>query len=70
MNTLIEIVVNGFSEKVPKDSSIAFLIEHFKEFDSALIVEHNGRFVYARSYPQTVVKEGDTIEFFNPNIGG
>jgi len=43
------IIVNGMSEEVPENATLAFLIELFKEADPALIVEHNGRFVYPSS---------------------
>lgn len=66
----ISITVNGFKEKVPENASISFLITHFKEGDSDLIVEYNGRFVYPDKYSTTVVSEGDIIEFINPNFGG
>jgi hypothetical protein len=36
------------SEEVPENATLAFLIEHFKEADPALIVEHNGRYVYSQ----------------------
>ncbi|MDM8549833.1 MoaD/ThiS family protein [Desulfobacterales bacterium HSG2] len=64
------IIVNGFKEKVPVNSSISFLIAHFKEGDADLIVEHNGRFVYPDKYSAVVVSEGDSVEFINPNFGG
>ncbi len=65
----ISITVNGFEEKVPENASISFLITHFKEEDSNLIAEHNGRFVYPDKY-SAIVSEGDIIEFINPNFGG
>lgn len=70
MNKEINIIVNGHEEKVPKDSFISFLISHFEEGDTDLIVEHNGRFVYPDKYSASVVSEGDRIEFINPNFGG
>lgn len=69
-NKKIGIIVNGFKEKVPESASVSFLIEHFKEGDSDLIVEHNGRFVYPDKYSELAVSEGDIIEFINPNFGG
>jgi thiamine biosynthesis protein ThiS len=70
MNDTMEIAVNGHKETVPGSSSLYALIHHFKEYDGDLIVEHNGRFVYPRKYAETIVREGDAIEFINPNIGG
>jgi thiamine biosynthesis protein ThiS len=70
MNDTLEIIVNGNKETVPGLSTLLFLIQHFKEYDGDLIVEHNGRFVYPREYAEVAVRQGDTIEFINPNIGG
>jgi len=70
MNREIAIIVNGFRENIPENSSISALIAHFGEGDSDLIVEHNGRFVYSHQYPKIMVSEDDRIEFINPNFGG
>jgi sulfur carrier protein ThiS len=51
-------------------SNISLLIQHFQEYDTDLIVEHNGRFVYPNQYAGVVLKQGDRIEFINPNFGG
>lgn len=70
MNDTIEITVNGQKETVPGFSTISSLIHHFKEYDTDLIVEYNGRFIYPREYNEITVREGDRIEFVNPNFGG
>jgi thiamine biosynthesis protein ThiS len=70
MKDVIEITVNGLTEKVPADSAIADLIEQFGERDPHLIVEHNGRFVFAQEYDTQTVSKGDRIEFINPDFGG
>ncbi len=70
MNKKITVMVNGFTEKIPAQVSIGFLIAYFKEGDGDLIVEHNGRFVWPHEYENTLVSEGDRIEFINPNFGG
>jgi thiamine biosynthesis protein ThiS len=66
----IEIIINGLKEKVPEKSTISFLIKHLNERDAHLIVEYNGRFLYPQKYDETVVGEGDQIEFINPDFGG
>jgi thiamine biosynthesis protein ThiS len=66
----ISIMVNDFPERVPIHSSLEALIEHFGEADPDLIVELNGRFVYARAYASTIIRKGDRLEFINPNFGG
>jgi thiamine biosynthesis protein ThiS len=70
MSNKIAIIVNGLPETVPENISVADLITCFKEGDTDLIVEHNGRFVYPSQYLTTTVSGGDRIEFINPNFGG
>lgn len=70
MNRTIEIVINGHRETVPASATLSTLIDLFKEYDGNLIVERNGRFVYPRYYTETIVQNGDIIEFINPNFGG
>jgi len=70
MGRTIHITVNGMTEEVPERATLAFLIELFKEADPALIVEHNGRFVYLHQYGATTVAENDRVEFIHPDFGG
>ncbi len=70
MGDMITIILNGFEEKVPSNSTIAAIIELFEERDAHLIVEHNGRFVYPKDYGLVTVKNGDRVEFINPSFGG
>ena len=70
MGRTIRITVNGMSEEVPENATLAFLIEHFKEADPALIVEHNGQFIYPRHYVATTVTDNDRVEFIHPDFGG
>jgi thiamine biosynthesis protein ThiS len=66
----IRITVNGMDEEVPEDATLAVLIEHFQEMEPALIVEHNGRFVFPRQYGTTKVSQDDRVEFIHPDFGG
>ncbi len=70
MARTIHITVNGMSEEVPEDATLSFLIEHFHEADPALIVEHNGQYVYAQQYGTIRVSENDRVEFIHPDFGG
>jgi sulfur carrier protein len=70
MGHTIRIIVNGMNEEVPGNATLAFLIGHFKEADPALIVEHNGRYVYPQQYDATTVTENDRVEFIHPDFGG
>lgn len=70
MKGTIRIIVNGMEEQVPEGATLAFLIDHFQEKDPALIVEHNGRFVFPKDYRTTTVSPKDRVEFINPDFGG
>jgi thiamine biosynthesis protein ThiS len=70
MNSTIEIIINGFPEKVLEGTTISDLVIRFGEGDVDLIVEHNSRFIYPRNYGDIIVSKGDRIEFINPNFGG
>ena len=70
MGGTIHIRVNGMDEEVPENATLAFLIEHFHEADPALIVEHNGRYVYASQYSTRSVSQDDRVEFIHPDFGG
>lgn len=64
------IEINGFKETVPEGATISDLIERFEEQDIDLIVEYNGRFLYAHKWPVTIISADDSIEFIHPNFGG
>ena len=61
------LVWNGF---VPENATLEILIERFQEADPALIVELNGRYIYAREYSTTRVSQDDRVEFIHPDFGG
>lgn len=67
---MIEIILNDLPQQVPANTSLEALIRDLGEADPDLIVELNGRFVYARDYATTFVTAGDRLEFINPNFGG
>ena len=70
MGRTIHITMNGMTEEVPENATIEFLIKRFQEADPALIVEHNGRYVYASQYSTTRVSQDDRVEFIHPDFGG
>ena len=70
MGRRIRIILNGFPETVPENTTISDLIDRFEENDGDLIVEHNGQFVYPQKYAVVTASEGDRVEFINPNFGG
>lgn len=66
----IEVMINGFREKVPNGSTIAELILKYDEVDSAMMVEINGRYVYPQDYDTTQPEAEDVLEFIHPDFGG
>ena len=70
MNTAIRITVNGMPEEVSPSTTLADLINLFREMDRDLIVEHNGRFVFPQDYASIQVAADDRVEFIHPNFGG
>jgi len=70
MSDRIRIVVNGMPEEVPPSATLTDLIGLFVEMDPDLIVELNGRFVFAQDYAATRVAPNDRVEFIHPNFGG
>lgn len=70
MGDTISVIVNGLEEKVAPGTTLAELIEHCREMDPDLVVEHNGRFVYPKQYPVTTVAANDRVEFIHPHFGG
>lgn len=66
----MNIELNGLKETIPDGLTINGLIAHFKEGDPDLIVEQNGRYIYPKDYDTHMVRENDSIEFINPNLGG
>ncbi len=66
----MEVIINGFKERVKKGSSITELILKYDEMESAMMVERNGKFVYPQDYDKTLPEPGDVLEFIHPDFGG
>jgi thiamine biosynthesis protein ThiS len=66
----IAIMLNGMKETTHEGVSISRLMEIVNESDIGMIVELNGRFVHAREYSNTFLREGDRLEFIYAACGG
>jgi len=66
----IEIMLNGVKETTHDGVSITRLMEICNDSDQGLIVELNCRFVHAREYSTTLLREGDRVEFIYAACGG
>ena len=70
MPAKIKVILNGCEERVPVGTTIQDLLVLLDENDQHLIVEHNDLFIPPARYADRTVKEDDTVEFINPNLGG
>lgn len=68
--TFIEVIINDLPEKIPAGLSVQALLTHLEERDPHVIIELNGRYVYAKDYATTLLNPGDQIELINPDFGG
>lgn len=66
----IELIVDGFSDRVPVGTSLAQLIERHRAQHKDLVVELDGRFVYPADYDHTFPTPGARVEFIHPAFGG
>ena len=66
----MDVIINGFPETVPEGATIRQLILEYDEMDSGMIVELNGRFIYAQDYDAIIPSPGDVLEFIHPDFGG
>lgn len=67
----MRIIFNGFPEEFHEGKlSIRHLLDITREDDPGVIVEVNGRFIYRRDFADTIVEDGDRVEFIHPSFGG
>ena len=66
----MRIILNGFQEELPGNSTIISVISSNQEFDIHMIVELNHRFIHQKDYAATVLKDGDVLELIHPAFGG
>ena len=58
----MKIFVNGESEELPDDATVAALVEKFNLVPKRVAVEVNREIVPRTSYDQTPLREGDRVE--------
>lgn len=64
------IMVNGKAKELSENLMISGLLELMGCQASQVVVEHNGRMVSRESFPETAVKDGDTVEIISFVGGG
>jgi thiamine biosynthesis protein ThiS len=70
MARFINIMVDGFPERIAAGSSLQEAVERFAEPRADLITEMNGRFVPRREWASTRVPEGARLELIHAAFGG
>ena len=66
----MRIILNGFQEELPENSTVSSVINSNQEFEVHMIVELNHRFIHQKDYETTVLKDGDVLELIHPAFGG
>lgn len=66
----MRVIINGFKESIPENTSIRDVIFSSREFEIHMIVELNHRFIHQKDYGTTYLTEGDVLELIHPAFGG
>jgi thiamine biosynthesis protein ThiS len=67
---VMRIILNGFEEELPENSTVSSVISSNQEFEVHMIVELNHRFIHQKDYEATLLKERDVLELIHPAFGG
>ena len=67
----MRIILNGFQEELPENSTVSSVISSNQEFEVHMIVElnHTGLSIRKITRPP-FLKEGDVLELIHPAFGG
>ncbi len=66
----MQILLNGKSHTLNKESTLEQLIEEFCKNNKHIIVELNGAIIKSQSWEKTFIKDGDQIELVTIVGGG
>lgn len=69
-DTEITVLVNGERRRVPRDSTIAELLEGLGLHPRLVVVEHNREILDRDRYGETTVRPGDVLELVHFVGGG
>ncbi len=67
---MIKVSVNGEIKELPKGLNVSQLIEALNYKTKGFAVAINTTFVSIKSYEETIIKNGDTIDILAPVQGG
>ena len=67
---MIKVSVNGEIKEIEKNLNIKQLIEVLEYKQQGFAVAVNTTFVSIKSYEETIIKDGDTIDILAPVQGG
>jgi thiamine biosynthesis protein ThiS len=66
----VKILLNGETVDAGEAGTIAELIDRYKLTPESILVEHNGRALHRREWPEQALAEGDRVEFVRVVAGG
>ena len=67
---MIKVSVNGEIKELPKGLNVSQMIEALNYKTEGFAVAINTTFVSIKSYEETIIKDGDTIDILAPVQGG
>ena len=67
---MIKVSVNGEIKELPKGLNVSQMIEALNYKTKGFAVAINTTFVSIKSYEETIIKDGDTIDILAPVQGG
>lgn len=66
----MKVTLNGQSKEFSNSSRLNDIVQQFCQNSNRIIAEVNGEIVKSARWPETEIKEGDTIELVNFVGGG
>lgn len=68
--TTVRVTINGKSEELPSDTTVAALLAQRGIRTPLVAVEHNGRILQREDYPRVAIQAGDRLEIVHFVGGG
>jgi len=66
----MKIFINGEDADVRGAKTIAELVERLELSAKTILIEHNGHALHRREWPESVLADGDRLEFLSVVAGG
>jgi sulfur carrier protein len=66
----VKVFINGEDADVRGAKTITELVERLELSAKTILIEHNGVALHRREWPETVLADGDRVEFLSVVAGG